>query len=222
MPKDTHIYIHLHRPAVKTGDAGFEESKHKRDDDGKFSSSGGGSGKKGPQTTAGKKEAARREAFRSEADKNAAQGVAKFDLSSLKHVLQRPHQQLTVGRYGSRTSNKGDPGSKAATNLGGFGANEEPDKRQDTSNLRQVYGLTKGDKRNVGAFTATSEKSQFGGYRPVVLNRDGKTARLVGASFETKEQATDYAEYLAGVPGAIDLGTRPALLPHEFPGHVKR
>lgn len=43
------IHIHLHRaPArARTVDAGeFDESKHKRDDSGKFSSSGGGGGKK--------------------------------------------------------------------------------------------------------------------------------------------------------------------------------
>lgn len=114
-----HIHIHLHRG--KTGDAGnFDESKHKRDDDGKFSSGGGGG--KGPQTQAGKREAQRREAFRAKADEDAKQGVAKFDLASLKHVLQRPHQQLTVGRYGSTTPERGSKPSRAASNLGGFGS----------------------------------------------------------------------------------------------------
>lgn len=130
MAKTIHIHLHgLARITKRTGDAGnFDESKHKRDDDGKFSSGGGGGGKKEPQTAAGKREAARRAAFRAEADKNAQAGVAKFDLASLKHVLQRPHQQLTVGRYGSTTPERGSKPTRGAQNLGGFGGGKAPEK----------------------------------------------------------------------------------------------
>lgn len=131
MAKHIHIYLHRAPARARTADAGnFDESKHKRDDDGKFSSTGGGGGggKKEPQTAAGKREAARRAAFRAEADKNAQAGVAKFDLASLKHVLQRPHQQLTVGRYGSTTPERGSKPTRGAQNLGGFGGGKAPEK----------------------------------------------------------------------------------------------
>ena len=46
-----HIHIHIHLPpgarvtSVRSGDSAFDESKHKRDDDGKFSTGGGSSAK---------------------------------------------------------------------------------------------------------------------------------------------------------------------------------
>ena len=50
-----HIHIHLRGAARivggKTGDAGWDESKHKRDDSGKFGSGGGGGKKPDPKST---------------------------------------------------------------------------------------------------------------------------------------------------------------------------
>lgn len=83
-------HIHIHLPpgarvtAVRSGDSGdWDESKHKRADDGKFSSGGGGGGK-GPQTPAGKKEAQRREAFRAKAAEPANKAAVEKDKAALK------------------------------------------------------------------------------------------------------------------------------------------
>lgn len=77
-------------------------------------------------------------------------------------------------------------------------------------------------KRQVRGFVATAEKSQFGGYRPHVTHPDGSTTHLSQHSFETPEQAADYAEYLALTPGVIERGITPVKGPHLFPGFIKR
>lgn len=43
-------------------------------------------------------------------------------------------------------------------------------------------------------YMATSEKSQFGGYRPHVVDKDGKTMYLSQASYNTPDEAKDHAE----------------------------
>lgn len=77
-------------------------------------------------------------------------------------------------------------------------------------------------KHSVRGYVATAEKSQFGGYRPHVTHPDGSTTHLSQHSFETPEQAADYAEYLALTPGVIERGVTPAKGPHHFPGFIKR
>lgn len=56
MAKTIHIHLHgLARITKRTGDAGnFDESKHKRDKGGQFSSTGGGGGAKKPAKTESK------------------------------------------------------------------------------------------------------------------------------------------------------------------------
>lgn len=43
-------------------------------------------------------------------------------------------------------------------------------------------------------YMATSEKSQFGGYRPHVVNKEGKTMYLAAASYNTPDEAKAHAE----------------------------
>jgi hypothetical protein len=47
---------------------------------------------------------------------------------------------------------------------------------------------------NIRDYSATSEKSQFGGYRPKVVRKDGKTMYLSAASYNTPDEAKDHAE----------------------------
>jgi hypothetical protein len=47
---------------------------------------------------------------------------------------------------------------------------------------------------NIRDYSATSEKSQFGGYRPKVVSKDGKTLYLSAASYNTPDEAKDHAE----------------------------
>jgi hypothetical protein len=47
---------------------------------------------------------------------------------------------------------------------------------------------------NIRDYMATSEKSQFGGYRPHVVRKDGKTMYLSQASYNTADEAKDHAE----------------------------
>jgi hypothetical protein len=49
-------------------------------------------------------------------------------------------------------------------------------------------------KGTYGDYNATSEKSQFGGYRPKVVRKDGKTLYLSAASYNTPDEAKDHAE----------------------------
>lgn len=47
---------------------------------------------------------------------------------------------------------------------------------------------------NIRDYMATSEKSQFGGYRPKVVNKSGKVLYLGQASYNTPFEAKDHAE----------------------------
>ena len=47
---------------------------------------------------------------------------------------------------------------------------------------------------NINDYMATSEKSQFGGYRPHVVDKAGKTMYLSQASYNTPAEAKDHAE----------------------------
>jgi len=47
---------------------------------------------------------------------------------------------------------------------------------------------------NIRDYMATSEKSQFGGYRPHVVSKAGKTMYLGQASYNTPDEAKDHAE----------------------------
>ena len=47
---------------------------------------------------------------------------------------------------------------------------------------------------NINDYMATSEKSQFGGYRPHVVDKAGKTMYLGQASYNTPDEAKDHAE----------------------------
>lgn len=47
---------------------------------------------------------------------------------------------------------------------------------------------------NIRDYMATSEKSQFGGYRPHVVNKEGKTMYLAAASYNTPDEAKAHAE----------------------------
>jgi hypothetical protein len=55
-------------------------------------------------------------------------------------------------------------------------------------------GLEEGRFFNVRDYMATSEKSQFGGYRPKVVNKAGKTLYLSAAAYNTPDEAKDHAE----------------------------
>ena len=47
---------------------------------------------------------------------------------------------------------------------------------------------------NINDYNATSEKSQFGGYRPKVVHKDGSMMYLSAASYNTPDEAKDHAE----------------------------
>jgi hypothetical protein len=47
---------------------------------------------------------------------------------------------------------------------------------------------------NIRDYMATSEKSQFGGYRPKVVHKDGRLMYLSQASYNTPDEAKDHAE----------------------------
>jgi hypothetical protein len=71
---------------------------------------------------------------------------------------------------------------------------------------------------NIRDYNATSEKSQFGGYRPKVVRKDGKTLYLSAASYNTPDEAKDHAEeylkqYARGIsePRVPVKGTYPTL-----------
>ena len=55
-------------------------------------------------------------------------------------------------------------------------------------------GLEEGRFFNVRDYMATSEKSQFGGYRPHIVDKAGKTMYLSAAAYNTPDEAKDHAE----------------------------
>jgi len=55
-------------------------------------------------------------------------------------------------------------------------------------------GLEEGRFFNVRDYMATSEKSQFGGYRPHIVDKAGKTMYLSVAAYNTPDEAKDHAE----------------------------
>ena len=59
--------------------------------------------------------------------------------------------------------------------------------------LRGTY-VKEGRFFNSRDYMATSEKSQFGGYRPKVVDKDGKTMYLSQALYNTQDEAKDHAE----------------------------
>jgi ribosomal protein L21E len=71
---------------------------------------------------------------------------------------------------------------------------------------------------NIRDYNATSEKSQFGGYRPKVVRKDGTVLYLSAASYITPDEAKDHAEeylkqYSRGIsePKVPGKGTYPTL-----------
>lgn len=101
MAKTIHIHLHgLARITKRTGDAGnFDESKHKRDDDGKFSSGGGGGGKAPTEGKSGAELASMRGKTRKEqAAINAAAAAA----------LAKPVPNAVPGQRGLAPSSRED------------------------------------------------------------------------------------------------------------------
>lgn len=80
------IVVNIALPRSRTQDAGWDESKHKRDH-GKFSSSGGGSGKSGSQPT-GSKEHAKMAAHH---EKMAAHHKAKSEKAKKAGMKKAAH-----------------------------------------------------------------------------------------------------------------------------------
>lgn len=93
-------HIHIHLPpgarvtAVRSGDSGdWDESKHKRDDGGKFSSTGGGGASKAAQERADRQKQAEA-ANKSAAAEIKARMAAKRDTQSKQEALQARNDQI--------------------------------------------------------------------------------------------------------------------------------
>lgn len=166
-------HIHIHLPPgvtvsqVRTGDSDWDESKHKRDDGGKFSSGGGGGGNSAPIKHA----SATGQSFLPKQSSVAAGSVVKtgsgFTAKNPQGFKEffKPHEEAQALAWAAGTAHK-EPAAKMP-------------------------------ELKVRGFTATAEAGSDGTYRAKLLNEDGSIHRLTATSFKTPQEAAEHAEQLA-------------------------
>lgn len=212
-------HIHVHLPPgvtisqVRTGDSDWDESKHKRDDGGKFSSGGGGGASKPAAPSAPTEPVKVKETenhpfveklIRTHPSQAAMkQAIAKNDTATLTKGLAalkaHPHQGASQKMVKELFE----------AELKSRGAGAHPSVTAPSSRADQVLPA-KMPELKVRGLTATAEAGSDGTYRAKLLNEDGSIHRLTATSFKTPQEAAEHAEQLA-------LGNKPATTAKQEP-----